>query len=130
MSLIQYAKDKNMEVVTMDNLLKKFKKTSDDLELIQLLEYMSERINALTKNSSITPPKHLKENNKRCSVEQSNFQIESFKLTTSKLYLILGDNEALEYEFNKDNISKCYEFINSGRIDKSSIGTIFKKVSV
>ena len=130
MSLIEYAKDKNMDIVTMDNLLKKFKKNNDNLELIQLLEFMAERINILSKKTSTETSHKVKDGNKSHSSEQNGFQIQSFKMTTTKLYLIIGENQALEYEFNKDNISKCYELIDSGRIDKTLIGTIFKKVTI
>lgn len=130
MSLIEYAKDKNMDIVTMDNLLKKFKKNNDNLELFQLLEFMAERINILSKKTSSEISHKVKEGSNSHSLEQNGFQIHSFKMTTTKLYLIIGENQALEYEFNKDNISKCYELIDSGRIDKTLIGTIFKKVSI
>ena len=136
MSLIEYAKKQNMDVVTMNNLVKKFKKQNDDMDLIELLEFMAERINVLTndssKKSSEKPDmKHVQkktESKKKNAVVQDSFKVKSFKVTTTKLYLIISKDEALEYEFDKDNISKCYEFINSDRIDKASIGTIFKKV--
>lgn len=134
MSLIEYAKDKNMDIVTMDNLVRKFKKQNDDMELIQLLEFMAERINTLTKNSSKNSSKNVSdkvaETKKLPPVEQDSFKVESFKVTTTRLYLIISKDEALEYEFDKDNISKCYEFINSDRIDKTSIGTIFRKIFI
>ena len=98
--------------------------------MIQLLEFMAERINILSKKTSTETSHKVKDGNKSHSSEQNGFQIQSFKMTTTKLYLIIGENQALEYEFNKDNISKCYELIDSGRIDKTLIGTIFKKVSI
>lgn len=130
MSLIAYTKDKNMDIITMDKLIKKFKTTSDNLELIQLLEFMGERLNLLTKKCLVNSPEQVKQVNKQEVSEQSEFLIKSFKITTSKLYLILGENEALEYEFNKDNISECYEYINSNRINKNVIGVLFKKISI
>ena len=96
MSLIEYAKDKNRDIVMMERLIKNFKNTSDNLQLIQLLEFMGERINVLTNKSLVNSPDKVKQNNKEKSVEQSNFQIKSFKITTSKLYLIMDKNEALE----------------------------------
>ena len=134
MSLIEYANDKNMDIVTMDNLVKKFKKQNDDMELIQVIEFMAERINVLTNNSSKSSSKNTSEKvteiKKVPPVEQDGFKVNSFKVTTTKLYLIISKDEALEYEFDNDNISKCYEFINSDRIDKTSIGPIFKKVFI
>ena len=130
MSLIEYAKDINMDIVTMDNLVKKFKKQNDNMELIQVIEFMAEKINILTNSSSSNISQKVTETKKLSFVEQDSFKIDSFKITTTKLYLIISEDEALEYEFDKDNISKCYEFINSDRIDKTSIGTIFKKVFI
>ena len=64
------------------------------------------------------------------SKESNEFIIKQFKITTDKLYLIMNKDEALEYEFKKEDMSKCYEIISSNRIAKSDIGTIFKKVSI
>ena len=134
MSLLEYAKDKNMDVVTMDNLVQKFKDTSDDIELTQLLEFMAEKINLLMKQSSkksIEKQVTTKQKKNKEFVKESNeFVIESFKITTNKLYLMMDKNEALEYEFQKEDLSKCFEMISSQRIAKSDIGTVFKKVSI
>tara|TARA_Y100000590_G_C15589556_1_gene965493 strand:- start:382 stop:771 length:390 start_codon:yes stop_codon:yes gene_type:complete len=129
MSLLEYAKDKNMDIVTMDNLVNKYKKKSDDIELLQLLEFMAEKINSLMKaNPEISAGKQLLKN--PVSKEQNSFIIKSFKVTSNKLYLILGKNEALMYEFKKENIGQCFEKISSERVLKSDIGTIFKKVTI
>jgi hypothetical protein len=131
MSLIEYAKKQNMNIVTMNNLVKNFKKNNDDMDLIQVIEFMAERINILSNNSlENTGVKETQkaESKKKNVVDQDSFKVISFKVTTTKLYLIINRDEALEYEFDKDNISKCYEFINSNRIDKAFIGTVFKKV--
>jgi hypothetical protein len=134
MSLLEYAKDKNMDIVTMNNLVDKFKDNSYDIELVQLLQFMAEKINSLVKEQA-KPSVDKKDTDKQSkkkeiSKESSEFIIKSFKITTDKLYLIMNKNEALEYEFQKEDISKCYEIINSGRISKSDIGTLFKKVSI
>ena len=68
--------------------------------------------------------------NKEIVKESNEFVIESFKITTNKLYLMMDKNEALEYEFQKEDLSKCFEMISSQRIAKSDIGTVFKKVSI
>mgnify|MGYP001226500842 CR=1 FL=1 len=134
MSLLEYAKNKNMDVVTMDNLVKKFKDKNDDAELNELLQFMAEKINFLMKQSSKesikTQDTTKQTKNKEIVKEANEFIVKSFKITTDKLYLIMGKNEALEYKFEKDNISKCFEIITSQRISKSDIGTIFKKVSI
>lgn len=134
MSLLEYAKNKNMDVVTMDNLVKKFKDKNDDAELNELLQFMAEKINFLMKKSSKESiekhdtPKQTK--NKAIIKESDEFIVKSVKITSNKLYLMIGKNEALEYEFQKEDISKCFEIITSQRISKSDIGTLFKKVVV
>ena len=133
MSLLEYAKDKNMDVVTMNNLVDRFKDNSLDIELIQLLQFMAEKINSLVKESSKKPVEKQgddKQKKKEMSKESNEFIIKSFKITTDKLYLIINKNEALEYEFQKEDMSKCYEIISSNRIAKSDFGTLFKKVSI
>jgi hypothetical protein len=134
MSLLEYAKDKNMDVTTMNNLVDKFKDNSYDIELVQLLQFMAEKINSLMKESSkknvekqVTDKQAKK---KAITNESDEFSIKSFKITTDKLYLIMNKNEALEYEFQKEDIAKCFEMISSNRIAKSDIGTLFKKVSI
>jgi hypothetical protein len=134
MSLLEYAKNKNMDVITMDNLVQKFKDKNDDAELNELLQFMAEKINVLMKKSSKESiqeqdtPKQTK--NKAIVKEADEFIVQSVKITTNKLYLMIGKNEALEYEFQKEDISKCLEIITSQRISKSDIGTLFKKVVV
>lgn len=134
MSLLEYAKNKNMDVITMDNLVQKFKDKNDDVELNELLQFMAEKINFLMKKSSKESiekqdtPKQTK--NKAIIKEADEFIVQSVKITTNKLYLMIGKNEALEYEFQKEDISKCLEIITSQRISKSDIGTLFKKVVV
>ena len=133
MSLLEYAKDKNMDIVTMDNLVKKFKDTSDDIELTQLLEFMSEKINVLMKESSkkSTQKEVISKQKNNVIVKESNeIVIKSFKITTDKLYLMINKSEALEYQFDKGDISQCYEIISTQRIAKTDIGNVFKKVSL
>tara|TARA_R110002074_G_scaffold95301_1_gene207583 strand:- start:1 stop:390 length:390 start_codon:yes stop_codon:yes gene_type:complete len=129
MSLLEYTKDKNMNIVTMNNLFSKYKEKSDDIELLQLLDFMGEKINSLMRaNPEISAGKQLLKN--PIANEQNVFIIKSFKVTSDKLYLMLNKKEALVYEFKKENIGQCFEKISSERVLKSDIGNIFKKVTI
>jgi hypothetical protein len=130
MSLLEYAKDKNMDIVTMNNLIEKFKTKNDNIELIQLLEFMAEKINLLMKQNSKKTTPSTPYHKTTIVKEQEGFKIDSFRITTDKLYLMIGKNEALEYEFQKDDISKCFEIISSERINKTDVGTVFKRVAL
>ena len=125
MSLLEYVKNDDVNILT--DLLNNYKKKSDDIELIQLLEFMTEKMTSLLKEN-----KKLSNNSakKKDAVQKTSFTIKTFKITVDKLYLIIDKNEALEYVFKKESLTKCYEIINSGRIHKSDIGTIFNKVTI
>ncbi len=122
MSIIEYSKNTDIEI--MNGLLKNFKSKTEDIELLQLLEFMTDKMNDLLKSKT----KEITNTKKITQVEKNEFCIKEYKVTAKKLYLIIDDKTALEYIFTEETLSKCYEIINNGRIQKSDIGSIFNKI--
>lgn len=126
MSLMEYIQKDDGDFQIIKDIMKSFKSKNDNVELNQILDFLINKVEKISiEIPSVQKKKELVKN--VTAKEKDYFEIKSFKITSTALYLITGEKEALVYQFDKDTIKKCYEIINSGFLYKKDIGIMFKK---